>query len=474
MLHRMSRRDFLRLSAGAVGATALMACTPAAAPEQSSTQDTADASPGKKTEIRFASFDWFANVPGIQWAEYHETEAFPQYYEEQGDVEILWEPHGDGWSTKVLTNMAAGTAPDVMSTWPPIINTWSEKGQLLDLQPLVDVDIPDADDIFLKTGWDQCWDPFTQTRMSLVTNVDVNSIYYSKDAFDEAGVPYPAKDWTVEDCTEIATQLILRDDNGNITRWGGELRPSYELGYFHFVDAFGGMVRDEDTQMTCLLGEEQALQALEWIREGMWDINCFAQRNQINATGIPNTWTGALPANVVAFMGRSADMFFDLADSLPEGSWDINHAPAGPEEAVCHGSPDVWCIYKGVAERGNQDAAWEYLKWMGAGEWYQDNVAKRSARLPGLTSSAEKWPGILREIDGRLEPVDLEVILDQLKTNEARGPQLFRFQSVAEELFKPAMDSIFVEGAASVSIMEDVAQQITEAQMEALEREGQG
>ena len=47
--------------------------------------------------------------------------------------------------------MAAGTAPDAISIWPPIINTWAEKQQLLDLHPLVDLDIPDADDIFFMT-----------------------------------------------------------------------------------------------------------------------------------------------------------------------------------------------------------------------------------------------------------------------------------------------------------------------------------
>jgi len=142
----------------------------------------------------------------------------------------------------------------------------------------------------------------------------------------------------------------------------------------------------------------------------------------------------------------------------------------GPKDQASMGAPDLWCMYKGVVERGNQDAAWQFLKWLGVSEYYQDNIATKSGRIPGLKSAADKWPTTLRALDGRLANVALEVILDQLNSGEARAPQLFRFQSVAEEILLPAMQQIFVEGKAEVSIMVDAAQQVTEAQKAALAR----
>jgi ABC-type glycerol-3-phosphate transport system substrate-binding protein len=308
--------------------------------------------------------------------------------------------------------------------------------------------------------------------MGTVMDIDVTSVYYSKTAFEEADVPLPTKEWTTDDYTDAAVKLTQTDSSGAITRWGGQIRPDYVLAYFYYVEAFGGNVRDDETQMTCLLGEEPALQALEWIRQGMWDLNCFGQNNQINATGIPNTWTGVLPANIVAFAERSADQFFALSDSLPEGGWNIAHIPQGPVDRACMGAPDIWCVYKGVTDRGNQDAVWQFLKWMTVGEYYQDSIATKAGRIPGLTSAAEKWPGILRGLDGRLEAVELEVVLDQLQTGEARGPQLFRYQSIAESILIPAMEQIYVEGKAPVSIVAEVAGQVTEAQHAEMERAG--
>ena len=111
-------------------------------------------------------------------------------------------------------------------------------------------------------------------------------------------------------------------------------------------------------------------------------------------------------------------------------------------------------------------------KWISSSDYYQENIATMAGRIPGLLTAAEKWPAILRGIDSKLEQVQLEVVIDQLQTGEARGPQLFRFQAVADELIIPAIEQIYIEGSAPVSTLQEVARQVTEAQQEALERAG--
>jgi hypothetical protein len=470
----VTRRSFLRISGVTAGAAFLAACAPSggapAAPASGGASSEAPAA--ATTEVRFSSWDWFAYVPGSPWADYNQNEAFPQFQNEFPDITPVWEPYGDGWEAKALTQMAAGTAPEIMSTWPPIVNTWAEKQQLVDIQPMVDVDIPDADDIFLKPAWEQMWDPITQIRMGIGTDIDVTSVYFNKQAFEEAGVALPTADWSTDVYTDAATKLTVRDSSDNITRWGAQLRPDAVLGYFYYVEAFGGNVRDDETFTTCLLDSEEAQQALEWIRAGMWDINCFAQSNQIAGTGIPNTWTGVLPANVVAFAERSADQFFELAENMPEGSWDIAHVASGPNGPVCMGAPDLWVMYKGVVERNNQDAAWTFLKWMGTSDYYQDNIATKAGRIPTLLSATKKWPDTLRSLDARLTNISLEVILEQLESGEARGPQLFRYQSVADEILGPILDQVYGQGTAPVSAIADAAPQVTKAQEDAMARAG--
>jgi len=121
--------------------------------------------------------------------------------------------------------MAAGTAPDIISVWSPSLETWAKKDQLLDLQPLVDADFPDADTRFIDFAWEQMWNPYKEIRMAMLADLDITSLYYDKRAFDEAGVDYPSLEWDVADYTQAATALTVADASGSVTRWGGQLRP---------------------------------------------------------------------------------------------------------------------------------------------------------------------------------------------------------------------------------------------------------
>src|SRR5690606_9224478 len=43
-------------------------------------------------------------------------------------------------------------------------------------------------------------------------------MFYAKQPFDEAGIPYPTDDWTFEEFIDIAEKLT--DTSGDIKRWG--------------------------------------------------------------------------------------------------------------------------------------------------------------------------------------------------------------------------------------------------------------
>ena len=480
MESRYTRRQFLRVAGLTGGVAALAACAaPAAAPAPqeppaseapAAEEPAAPAEPAvAATDLRYAMWDWYAYAPGVSWDVWNQEEAFPQFEADNPGVKLTWEPLGDGWEDKILTQMAAGAAPDIISTWSPNIDTWSEKNQLLDLQPLVDADISNADDIYIKSAWEQMWDPFKNIRMGMLADLDITSVYYDKKAFEEAGVATPTVDWTVDDYTAAAQKLTVKDDSGAVTRWGGQLRPDVFLGYMYYVEAFGGQVRDEETRMVCGLDGPDAQAGLEWIRQGMWDLNAFAQPNQMTATGLPNLWTGALPAGILAFAERSADQFFALADRMPEGGWDIAHIPSGPKGRACMAVPDDWVIYKGVVDRGTKDAAWSFMKFL-VGDWYQSKVVSVAGRIPGLLSQVDGYAETLRGLDSRLESVSLNVLAEQIDLGYAKRGPTFRFQQVAEELIVPAMEAIFVEGKEPVSIFEAIAPQVTQAQKDALAR----
>ena len=419
--------------------------------------------------IRIATFDWYSGNPAAPWDVWMQEVAFPKFVEEHPLIEPKYEPLGGEWTDKILTQMAAGDAPDVIETWSPILETWNDKGQVLDLQPLVDRDLPNADDLFIAGAWDQMKDPFTGARMGMVINHDITSLFYNKTAFEEAGVPFPSVDWTFEDYENNAVATVLKDEDGNTTRWGGRLRGGLWWGWVYHINAFGGEVRDAETWLECLLGEPEAQEGMEWIRRMLWDVNCFARTEQIAATGLPDQSIGGVPGGITCMVEGSTEIIgaMDEASKTADWEWGQTHYPAGPVTRAAQGLADEYVIYKGVDERGTMEQAWTFLKFMTAEEWFQiEGVTRTSSRLPGLLSVVEKWPDLLREMKPGLENIHVETIPEAVEMGYLRESPNFRFHREAQELIDPAIEAILVTGDEPVSYMKEVAAEVTRVQKE--------
>lgn len=78
-------------------------------------------------------------------------------------------------------------------------------------------------------------------------------INYNKEMFDEAGIPYPTDDLTWEEFREMARKLTVRDEDGNVTRYG--VFNKYPMYDFSF--AFGGRLVDDINFPTKALFREE-------------------------------------------------------------------------------------------------------------------------------------------------------------------------------------------------------------------------
>ena len=501
----LSRREFLRIGTLAGGAALLAACAPAATPTPAEPEpevEVEEPEPEVEVEepepeveepepteapaeeevvtIRIGTFDWYSGNPDGPWDVFLQEVAFPKFMESRPNIQPMYEPLGGEWEDKILTQMAAGEAPDVISNWSPILETWNQRGQLLDLQPLVDSDLPDADSMFIADAWEQMKDPFTGARMGMVINQDITALYYNRNMFEEAGVPEPNPDWTFDNYEANACAATIKDEDGKTTRWGGRLRGGLWWGWIYHILAFGGNVRDDETRTICLLGEPEAQAALEWLQHVMFEPtpedNCFARDAQIQATGLPDQSMGGLPGEIVAMAEQSTWGFGILADASAAGGWewDVTHYPIGPVTRSAQGLPDVRSVYSGVVERGTMEAAWEWMKFVNAEEWFQDEAISRlSFRFPGLLKSVEKWTSIIRnEIPG-LENVHIETFPEAVDWGYTAGSPNFRFQREAQELIDPAIEAVLVTGDESPSYFKEIAARVTAKQQELLaESEG--
>jgi len=159
-----------------------------------------------KIKIRYAH--WGANP----WIEAR-VKAFNS---SQDEVEVVFEPMAD-YTTKMIIELSAGTAPTVFSTgiWADL-GTWMRRGVLKDLTPLIErdkkeLDLSDVNPILLKIcqvnkryyafPWEVC---------------GVYSTWYNELLFKKSGLAIPPDNWTLNDFITYA-QKLTKDTNGDGT-----------------------------------------------------------------------------------------------------------------------------------------------------------------------------------------------------------------------------------------------------------------
>ena len=228
-----------------------------------------------------------------------EAEFVDAYNKSQKDVYIALEIYNNNVAANILkTQIAAGNAPDLIG---PVgvegLNLFRD--QLLDLQPLIDktgykvdgVDPKLVDFFKLGEGGATIGVPFATYPSYL---------YFNKDLFDEAGLPYPptkvgdkyqGKDWDMAAVRELGMKLTVDKagndatspdfDAKNVVQWGFDMQyadnsPLAEASLFgasSFLAADGKSAQIPDEIRT---GEK-------WYNDGVWKDHFIPSAAQINS-----------------------------------------------------------------------------------------------------------------------------------------------------------------------------------------------
>lgn len=440
----LSRRNFLQLTAVATSGVLLAACTPALP-----TASGGAAPAGEKVTVRWQ--DWPDWEPGMTQLQALLAEHLP-------DITVEFEPLSEGFEDKTLTMMVAGTAPDVMTAWGPIFRKWSEKGQLLDLQPFVDATFSDEQlQDFHQWQWAGMVAPDTQIRFAMPYYVNVIMLLYNKDAFDEAGVEYPTADMDHTSYAEMLSQVTKKEGDETV-RWGGSLAAeAYDRFQIH-VQAFGGHVSNPDDWTECLLDKPEAQDAMEWMRVRLWDENTVAQPLQAESRGGGQMWPTGLLATQETGMGGLA--FYAKESKF---NWAMTHLPKGPARRATLGTTDGWGIYKNSPQ---PDAAWELMKFLVSDD-LQNLMTATWGGIPNRISLFPNWKSTVISNFPVTENVNLDTVLEALQEGYPMLTEEFKKQAESQQLIDAALQQVFQVGGTPVTIFQDVAQQVTALNREA-------
>jgi multiple sugar transport system substrate-binding protein len=184
-------------------------------------------------------------------------------------------------------------------------------------------------------------------------------LYYNKDIFDEAGIPYPSDDMTWDEYADLAKQLTKGE--GQTKVWGSFMQNWAQLWYMPLIQA-GQTIFDDDLTLA---------------KEGL-ELRASMQNEDLSEMQWAEVVTGkihhrdAFAAGNVAMMVIGDWMITILNGYQEDGTIDFDYDvtnpphPEGVEAGTTIGGPGVFLSINGNSE--HKDEAWEFIKFMAGKE----------------------------------------------------------------------------------------------------------
>jgi len=279
--------------------------TPEAAPAEGGSNASEGGGSAEKIELRFVSWDTAQASVDIM------NNAKAAFEKENPNITIKIEtsPY-ENYMTKLQTEIAAGSAPDMIQIGERDFRKYLEKGIVIDLMPYAEgeikYDLADINPTILEV--------IKVDGKLPVLNIGVatTGIFYNKKLFDAAGIPYPKEDWTWEEFVEIAKRLTV-EENGKIVQYGANLNLSKDW-VETLVQSNGGKYLSDDGKTTKgALDSPETVEALQFIVD-LYNVHKVA----------PN------PADLMALKG--IDLFgTGMVAMNMNGSWATADLRANPE-----------------------------------------------------------------------------------------------------------------------------------------------
>lgn len=171
---------------------------------------------------------------------------------------------GNDYYTRLLTQMAAGDAPDIMQIGDDAVPMFVDRGAFLPLDDFISGEYPLDTSIYLPGVLEP--GQYQGQQWLLPKDFSPIGMYYNKKIFDEFGVDYPTADWTWDDMLSIAQQLTVdRDGDGVTDVWGLQLPATWTSGFEYWVGAAGGRLISEDgTQYVGYMDSPETIKAVQF------------------------------------------------------------------------------------------------------------------------------------------------------------------------------------------------------------------
>ncbi len=374
--HKLSRRQILQMMGAS--AAAGISLSPIGTMLRAGAQST--------TNVVFGGWGATAEDQGVQ-------AAIAAFQQENPNISVEWQltPDANQYNQTLLTNFAAGTAPDTSFIISDGYETLRQQGLLMDITDRIAADplLGQADYFIQPQEANRCaddngrWHGIGSCWVAFQT-------YYNAELFDEAGITPPGfmddQIWDWDTFVENAKQLTV-DSNGrhpgdagfdadDIQRWAVDW-PLWWQPIASAIYSNGGSFVDEDGLLA--LDTPEALEAMQRLSDLIYVHHVAPRSASLENLGMTNTQMLENGRLAMAIDGSWAMSWVNpsmVSFPLGTGAIPMMKQPASVMQAHFHSV---------IANTSHPDEAWEWVRFL-ATPFYQTEFLKIGLWLPSQTA----------------------------------------------------------------------------------------
>lgn len=413
----LSRRGFLRLTAGAtLSASLVAACAPVAPSQQ--VQETASAAQ-QPVDLRYSTIGWggFLSEPWMQ--------VVNQFNESQSHVQVTYEDIAEGMQ-KVMAQAAGNVGADTYCFETKYMSGFAARGFFTALDDFVAKSPVVKEEVYFADDWKEMF--WNGTMWLVPFDNSPAMLWYNLDLFDEAGVAYPPQQfddpaWTWEtflDTTQKLTKGALADPAKDAV---GERDWRYQLNW---IWSNGGWLLNE-AKTECVIDMPETVEALQWSADLILEHHVWPMADQIIQGGNSAMFFGKRGA--IAQKGTWWAIDLKAQEGL---NWNVAPQPMGKAGTFVRNPLDAWGIWHGSKY---PQEGWAFLEYMSTPEAL--SVLVRS----GLSVSRKEV--LMSDVFLKQEPqtVNWQLFIDALDGHVRRHPDTAIFSEMSD-LIVPAWDAV--------------------------------
>lgn len=329
------------------------------------------------------------------------------------NIHVEIHPIPDEYHPKMLTQIAAGTAPDVIMVGEFHAPEFILKGGFMDVTDFINDSEVGVD---VSKFYPTVYAVGVLEGKTYLFNKDFATVavYINTDLFDAAGIPYPEEGWTMDDFIDVCQELALDADGNNAkspdfdpdnqAQWSAEGRGNWYRGFEPIYYSHGATAISPDgTKATGYLDSEEMALAVEYYRDLIHEYYCMPSLSQQDAQPGVDFFDAGLAAMKynygpwrVTNYQENPDLNFAIVP-LPAG-------PAGHQGAVC------WAGYGVFPGTEHPKEAYLVMRELGTeigGQVYGEHALTSMPTLNEMTGKLDDpyWSVFMEEID-YLHPLD--------------------------------------------------------------------